>query len=534
MQFISVFELQKIIGTTIDLSDSVGQKEAMDRIKEKNVSGSMVIGQKSYTLEEINTFISSLDPEKLIFLSWIEQHLSLKELLLGKIPKIEFQDTFKWKKHTLFPSFSHYISTFLQQVLIQFTKEESLNKKRILFSYLELLPSEDKIFIEQALFKPIKERITLLKDQIGKTDNEKELIAHLSYICNEEMISIVNHLSRSSYASKLWYVDQLLWVIKQKSCTVRLANWILKQLEQIELNPEHQEKVTELKEDLRSGKIKIQNQNLTKKSSMTFKKSFSLFFLIVLFGVVIWIIWKKPFSSSEEELFSTSTSFEQFTKDERKQLDSLLREIQQSHSPINDQIDPINPIFGNGISLNLRDVLKNSRMEKLYNDLLLDADLQENNRIDTCSKFQPKIAKETLYPGVTKALDKKGEHSVFFKNESDYSVYLLVFDNHKNGLISSVLMQKNDVLELKLNSNDHLLFIAGNDLGKFIPPVGIHELPSSDFDHHYCTTDANYLESLSNIYILEHPQKGKNKLLFSGDKNGYFSVVDLYGILELK
>jgi hypothetical protein len=85
-----------------------------------------------------------------------------------------------------------------------------------------------------------------------------------------------------------------------------------------------------------------------------------------------------------------------------------------------------------------------------------------------------------------------------------------------------------------MNENDQALFVPGNDLGKFIAPSGAGELPSVDFDHHFCKIDMNFSESLMNFYSLVQPKSRKKKLLLSGDLNGFFSDEALYGVLQLK
>lgn len=534
MHYISIHAIRSLIGFDKDLSEPIVQTEAINYLERLVLDGTVQIGDKKILLTDLKTFILSLNSKNLIFLGWIEQHILLKEFLLGGFPNKDFEDIYKWEKHALINDFKQFLAPFLQPILLENRKESSIDIQRVIFSFILLLPLDDRMFVEQELFKPIKELILSAKDSIAEVKSEKELILHLQPICNDSMTAIINYLSRASYASKVWYVDQLLWIIQQKGCTVRLANWILKQLEAIELNPEHIEKVTSLKKDLRQGKIKVKNFNYSKREKIPFKSILTFTSLFVLLLLIVWIIWKKPYSQSEEDLFSTATSYEQFSKEERKKLDSLLRDIQKSHSIEDNQIDPNMPIFGNGISLNLREPLKNKRMEQLYTDLLLDADLHDQGLMDYCAEFSKTEANKQLYKGVVSASFRNGSIQTFFKNESEYLVYIVVFENFAKGKIFSQLVLKGATIELNLKSDDNLLFIAGNSLGKFIPPAGASNLPTKDFDHHFCQVDQNYNSSLENIYFLANPQNGKNKLLFSGDKNGYFSVVDLYGILEMK
>lgn len=531
MHYLSIRDLEQQLGFNFEPGYESQLIELLKKVAENE---RVQISGKTFSIEDVHFFLQSLDDKKMIYLSWIEQHKDLKELLLGRSPSHAFNDTFKWKQHSLYGEFSVYLSIFLSPELLSYRDETSLEKLHHVFSFCSLLPKDERAVVEELLFKQLKQRITNLHPKLAEAKSEKELSSILQEICNDDLIGIVNLLSRSSYASKVWYVDQLLWVIQQQACTVRLANWILKQLEKTELNPEHQEKITDLKKDLSKGKIRVKNSNLTKQKGIPVKTILGFSAIILLVVLSTWIIWKKPFSSSKEELFQTSTAYEQFTKDERKKIDSLLRDIQQENLPESNEIDPNQPLMGSGISMSIRVPFSNSRMERMYQDLLIDADLHEKGLIDTCIIFDSAKTNSTYYKGISSAKNRKAAVDMLLKNESAYDCYIFIFNEAKGGRIYSFLLKKGASTELKMNQFEHVLFVPGNNLGQFIAPKSAGELPSVDFDHHFCKVDMNYSESLMNLYILENPKSGKNKLLISGDLNGYFTVVDLYGVLELK
>jgi hypothetical protein len=247
----------------------------------------------------------------------------------------------------------------------------------------------------------------------------------------------------------------------------------------------------------------------------------------------VWIIWKKPLSGTEDKPFDNKTAYQQFTKEERKKIDSLLREIQEERNPDDNLIDPTQPILGNGVSVSIRIPFDNKRMEELYRDLQLDVALYDLGLHDTCSSFSIKESEKTRYKGVLPLENRSGSVELMMKNESGYDVYMIVFEDETKGKIYSILIGKGKQKTVKMEAYDHVLFVAGNDLGKFIAPKGATKLPSAKFDHHFCQTDVNYAESISTIYSFERPQGGTNKLLFSGDKNAWFTVVDLYSTLEI-
>ncbi len=529
MKYISI----KLLRNTFEIPLNFEDSEILQSIEIKSIHGEVQLGTETYKSDEVKEFIQSLDAKKLVFLDWVELNKDILLVLQGQFPKHRFQDTHKWLGHTLFSEFQRFLAPYLQQSFLALGQTSSQENLAILFSFTSLLPEDERMFMEQTLYKSIQIKLDESREHIARATTEKELLETIQPLCNASIIGVINQLSRSSYATKLAYVDYLLWTIKQNACSVRLANWILKELEKISLNPEHQEKIDALKKDLQQGRIKMKNSLIQSRNHWTRSQIISVGMVAVIVAVVIWIVLEKPFSKTNDEPFNTATSYQQFTKSERKKIDSLLRQIQQTHAPEEVEIDPNRSILGNGISMALRTPFHNKRMEALYQDFLIDADLHDQGLVDSCATFPKKSANSHFYKDVKNALNRKGKIETLFKNEAVYDVYLIVFEDMKKGKVFSTLIKSNETVELKLNSYDHLIFVAGNDLGIFNAPKGASELPSADFDHHFCTTDINYAESLRSIYYLSRPQAGKNKFLLSGDKGGYFSVIDLYGVLEV-
>jgi hypothetical protein len=212
----------------------------------------------------------------------------------------------------------------------------------------------------------------------------------------------------------------------------------------------------------------------------------------------------------------------------------MLTEIKHNYQPELYDTAAYNPLMGNGISVAIRVPLKNECMEALYKDFLIDADLSNLGVYDTTSPiFTAKERAKVFYDGVDDLYKKTGKHLTMLKNESGYDVYCFVYSNQKKGAIYSAVVKKGFSINLHLNSYEHLLFVPGNKLGKYKEPKNQAEVPSKTFDHHFTDVDINYTEGINTIYYLAKPQPGTNKLLLTGDKGTYFTVVDLYGILEL-
>src|SRR5690606_5569889 len=137
-----------------------------------------------------------------------------------------------------------------------------------------------------------------------KKIGEDKLIVYVQGIVNEDTIHLINTFSRTSYALKMDYVEHVLNIINSKSCTTRLANWLLKQLEKIELNPEHRSKITDLRSDLKTGNMSVRNRNTHSRTSIPFRLIIFSLFSLILISIAIWLIVEKPWSDSDEPIIA--------------------------------------------------------------------------------------------------------------------------------------------------------------------------------------------------------------------------------------
>lgn len=527
MVFISLSDLKKI---TASIGDPTLEQERIKIIQELNaVPG--IFEVSGYLNAEILAVVKVLNEQTFVFFQWIEQDKGLLSILEGKHPNQPFKDHFHWIGHALSSDFERFLSPFLCSAALKFRDEKNTATLFHLFTYLQLLPSDDRLVVEQELFKGTKERINKSLKDAQIASSEEQLLQITEEICSLETIGIIGQLSRSSYHTKVWYIDEVLTLFKHPACSARLAYRIIQRLKALELNPEHQTTIAEIEKDLTTGQILANKKRSKRNSRATLKQLVTIGLLIGLFVAVYFIVNYKEDKEINPDL-DLASSFEQFSKEERKQIDSLLRLQQQDSLLTENEQDQYLWAQGNGVSLTLRKPLQNERMERLYNDWLLDAQLFEKGIMDSCKTSS--TDKKYQFKGVKTTDQLKGDRVTAVRNESEYSVYIFVFDEQKNGSIYSTLLKKNKTISLNLSTDQHLLFIAGNNLSEFKKPsgAGIGELPSQNFDHHFCDADFNLSISANTIYKLVFPQKGSNKLLLSGDEFSSFVVADLYGILE--
>ncbi len=491
--------------------------------------GEGIAGKAGYSLDDFKAFQNSiLTPSGIVFHGWVGNIAGLTELLVNGKLEIRFVDKNKYLEHQLGLEFKKFISPFLANQLLALP---SGKLHHLAFSYTKLLDVDHCAVVENELFKPIQKRLDDLKQIKKSSVKEQELVNAVKPVCSDEVIESVNDLSRASYAKKLAFVDGILDMIRSKACTVRFANWILKQLERVELNREHEYKITDLREDLKRGELTVRNK-ARGQTPIRFRAIFSTLIILALIGFAGYVIYFKPFSTREDEVFTNNTSFKEFTKEERQKIDSLVKEISHDRLSEEIEIDPTNPIINGGISLKLRKAFLNEKMERIYSDLNLDADLKINYPKDSCDE-KNNLDDFKRNDGILDLNSKTSGGKAMLKNESDYSIIVYVAEDQKGGKVYSTFVKSGETIEFKIARTNSLMIVAGNDYQKFTGSQHANqdELPSKNFNYHFCNTDQNYDETINTTYQLQTETSTLMKFMVTGTQSGYVHLIDLHGVL---
>lgn len=526
-QFILIHEFSKLYSNFTDLLTENGINNFRAKLEsEEGKDLAKELGLDHFQMEE---FIASLsNSQNVLFHDWVNQNASLKSILFNQ-KLVKFEDTANHLKHQFFEKFQEFISPALSEKLLKYAGEKDLTTLEKVFSYVCLLDKKHRSTAEDQLFQSIKKKVEKTVANSKIVENETALVEAIQPLCDDKIIACINSLSRASYSLKLAYVDDVLAVLKFKSCTPRFANWILKRLEVVQLNKEHEFKIIDLRKDLKEGELQVRNHGIGRAPIKW--GSIATFGLIALVaGLTFWVVKFKPFSDVEEPLFDNETSFMQFSKEERKKIDSLLIHMNGNLEEDDLMIDQGIPLIGESDQLTLRKNFENEELEQLYTDFIADADLREGLLQDSCTNgvpFSPLKGTEDLG-------DVKGDVNAMIKNESEYDAIIIVAEPSKKGAVYSLLIKKGATKSFLLKKYQYVMVIAGNDFQTYESPKGISkdQLPSEDFSHYFCDIDFNYKQSINTVYQLLNIQNGKVKLLLMGDKGSMFHVVDINAVLE--
>lgn len=471
---------------------------------------------------DFQSFLASVKhPEAIVFHSWVASNSALETALLNQKISASFEDKGGFLKHTLSASFRKFVTPFLTSTLLNDIPDD-FDELAVRFSYVALLDGDSRATVEYQLFQNIQKRLSLLREaEVLKT--EQELIDCVKPMCSDGIIFSVNQLSKASYALKMEYVDVIMETIRTPACTVRFANWILKQLERLALNQEHLNKLNGLRKELAAGKLQVKKYE-TSESPIRWKRIIGSILLVGLigFGMFIWIF--EPFNKAEVYSSFESSKMNEFSESELKAIDSLVNKIEVESFMEGQEIDP-GIIIQRGQQITLRQPFKNILMEQLFSDLNKDASLKENYYLDSCinaTSFE-------RYVGVKDLAQKIGKKTVQFRNESAYDLIIYVAEDRMYGAVHSVYVKSGATTTFQMNVGDVVTTVAGNELTLFSPPVGSkeEEKPSRPFKVHFCKTDNNYFESVNTSMRLEETDKKTIKFMVTGRLGDEYRLIDV-------
>ena len=526
-RFIPIRLFRVLYGSFSDLLSEDGIDAFMKNLNTEAAQG--ILEKEKINAIEFAQFVSSVrDPMNVVFFGWVEQSIVLSQFL-GDGPVSFFEDNQRYLEHKYGDRYKGFLTPHLTEKLLKYSGEQSSTILFNAFSFVKLLDNENRATVENHLFEGIRELLEKIKNEAKNIEKEQGLIDLIKPACSDEYIGCVNALSRESYYLKLAYVDGILGVIRSGGCTSRFANWILKRMELVLLNNEHKYRITDLRQELREGKLVVKNQG-SGKTPFRWNNLLLGIFTVIVLGGVFYIIYYKPFSQVQSNEFVTNASFKKFTIEERRKIDSLIQTMNVNRNLEDQFVDQGLPIFGGNSSLTIRKEFKNETMERVYHDLILDAELQDRGIKDSCLSE----IKYKRLPGVKDLTFKKGQIEGMIKNESEYDVVLFVSENKTGGEIHSMLIKMGQTKTFQIDKYNTIMAVAGNAYQNYRLPQNANaiDVPSDEYKYHFCETDYSYKESINTVYKVVNGSNGKMKLMLSGNTGGYFNLIDINGSLE--
>jgi len=482
----------------------------------KAISSNELLDHADYKL-----FLSIQNEQTKVFNGWIEQHKSLKELLISKTTSEFFKDIYKWKQHALFNQFKLYVSPFFEDLLIRKNESQINCEWAIIFSFFELMDDVKRIHLEHNLYQNINSIITEKLSQTSKNIDELKLHQILLFLLSDDSITIHKSLSRASHYLKVSFIEQILQLFFHPKCTAKLAHWMILRLEKLEMNSEQNQSLQQVKSKIRNGEIQFLNNPPNNRPARGRKfllacSAFAFGFLLIYFYTQEFVV--------EAQNFKEASSLTFFSIKERKEIDSILKSMTLT-MPDTANTD----VFSSGTSISIENPIKNELAKHIFNELEQDMNNHFIRAYDTCIPLlKNNLALEEI--SETRGLDKIPSNSVVeFKNDSEYTFIIIVWMESEKEKVFSGVISKKSSLEMTVSKDMHLILLPGNDYGA-IPKE--YKNYFKYLTNHFCSIDFNYEYALRQIYSIGNINSKKAKILMEGILGEVIIISDIDGILS--
>lgn len=489
--------------------------------------GVSICSTKGIDTSDFDQFKQSVrNPQAIVFHGWVAQNKVISETLDSGVVSGSYEDKVGILTHTLSDHFTVFISPYLTPILLKDIPSDT-EKLSEYFSFATLLDKDSRPAIEAQLFKKIREKLLALK-VAEKYSEEQELIELVKPLCSDAIIRSINSMSKASYSYKIEYVDEILESIRTPGCTVRFANWILKQLDNLTLNREHNRKLLELRKELARGELRVKKFD-NAKSPIRWRPILTITIVLLTILTGAFLIIFKPFNKAEVYNAYENAEMNAFSAEEQKEIDSLVHVIEFEFFMDGEMVDP-NVFVQKSQQIVTQNPFKNSLMEQIFSDLNKDVGLKENYHQDTCLNLRS----FQRYNGVKDLTTRSASKKVVFRNESVYDLIVYVTDNKSSGHVYSMFIKKGEMVEFKMNVGDVLTSVAGNQFAQFYPPIGSKqdEKPSRNFINHFCDTDNNYSESINISLRLKSTSLKEVKFMATGKRGKNYNLADINKVAE--
>jgi hypothetical protein len=224
------------------------------------------------------------------------------------------------------------------------------------------------------------------------------------------------------------------------------------------------------------------------------------------------------------ELIHEGSALKYFSVKERKEIDSIIRSMDSIPKM---QTDP--SYYSTGLTVFIRQAFENKTAEKLYLDFEKDRDLHYTASYDTSLKLNTNEYKGLSLKNTKVLAERKTAYSFELKNESEYGLLILCWENRVGGNCFSHIQAPKSTFNFQASKNDYFLILPGFDFG---------EIPSkqqANFDllnYHFGSIDFNFESALQQYLVLKSPQSTKNKILMTGKKGDVLDIMDSNGAFE--
>lgn len=448
--------------------------------------------------------------EFVLFLDWTEQERNLANLLDSSGKLVAFQNTTNVLQHALFSRFQTFISPFLYPQLLQLLKNSRFETWQAGLSYVPLLKEHEADLVQQVIYDQLKIQQHELENSIRTAKTEEQLLDAIRKHLTPDLVTTLNLFTPSFYRVKTAWMAIVKEVAHHKAGTKRLVLYLIKELDKLQLNPDHLTELRELDRGIKLGAVTVDELKIPAKRIVLLSIS-----LILVIGLIylIWIVPTRP----EREIPQEKTAFMDFTVQERKAMDSLLNHATMEYQQQDDGIIDGSNMTYVGEELKVKIPWNNELAEELISQWKeRDSTNQKPQSVDSKKESRP-------FPSTEPLVGKPGTISAKFQNDTELSVIVLVFKDRSDEWVYTQYIEKGGIVSFKLTPEEHMLVLPGSKVPK--------HLNEGSLPFHQ--VDSRFFENLDKAYVVDVLSPSKVKFVWKSLNNFDFFLLDLNGALNM-
>jgi len=462
------------------------------------------------SIPENEQWLINLQSEEFVlFLDWTEQERNLATLLTEGGAILPFQNTTNVVNHALFARFQSFITPFLTKKLNALMQEDSIETWRKGMTYLVLLNEREADVIQSTVYHHLREQHNLLTPQILQARTETVMHELIQKNFTPQLVELLNLFTVSFYRAKTMWVDTLVEVAHHKHSSKRLVLYFIKELNQLTLNADHLQELRDMERMVKNNTVTVESKKTSIKQIIAIAAS--IIALVLLIGVIWWLPTEPVHDKPQEK-----TAFMDFTPEERVTMDSLLHQIKQQRQGNDNQIDQQDLNYV-GEELIVSIPWSNIQAEELISRWH-EKDSMVRTPLSVDSKKYP-----FPFPTTEALDDKNGTVEAKFQNDTELSVFIMVFKDRADEWVYSSYVEKGGIISFKLNPGEQMLVLPGSRVPK--------DLDADDLP--FYQVDSRFFENLDKPYTVSDFSPKKVKLVWKALNTYDFFLLDVNGALKV-
>lgn len=543
MKFVYYRSLAKCLDFSIEKIDD----QTINQLKEKaenyfKSNEKLKCENQSLSMTEVFALIDGLKNDSfVVFHDWIKSDSKLFQVFQDKSEVQNTQDRISNKKyqgHALEKQFYSFITPFLFSLLEKEVAEalerNDFEKLRFYLQYSNFIEESKKTQLQQEADRQLRTMFSDLMSGFREDEFESEVSSskeatekwnkkreEVELLGSRDLVDTLNLLDKQFYALRVNYIDTVKVLMTNPNIEPGLFKMLARAIGNVDLNSSHKSQVESF---LQKGEAKVYKKQRTAVFNKALLRNpltyLSVAVIIILVLLIVPLDFTKPNPQKNEKI----SGLDSLSQDEVKKTDSLLAFKEDSALFQTDDMNVPVALPDFILSDNTSEI-KNSVALKLYESMLNDYEIQQNNVSSSCDPLEGQDLIDFNYGDVEEIERQFSNHK--FINESKQDCYILYFENAENGRIYGEFVSSGSTIELKIVKNWRVIFYTGKDFTTFNPLKisnngygNLEDAKKIDktFTTHFCEMDYFNFKVLSKIYHVV--SLGKTTRLTTDSKGG--------------